>query len=138
MTKLSSLIVLLLSAVYGALNAASAMDTRIIRADTKSFNERELKFRYSEAQAREFLYAATKQSPNAVFDRRCLFIVGTEYMFGVARKDRLPLSGYYVDGNTGRIIKKTSTRYLKWFNRKLPKDPYEKEEVIRGGADDRQ
>lgn len=109
------------------------MDTRILRANSKAFKKQVAALKYDEARAVDLLYSATRDRVDAAFSRRCLFIVGTEYMFGLPGKDRIPLSGFYVDGNTGRITKKESAHNVHWFTRRLPKRAFKSEEVIREG-----
>jgi hypothetical protein len=85
----------------------------------------------TEKDAREILRAAVKGRSGAYFDTEPLLFVNGEYLFGVPEKDRLPLTGYYVDATNGGIVFRKSKFTVSSGEKRLPANPYESEERLK-------
>lgn len=117
------------------LNACTAPQetNRIYRRGTEAYDSAVKNMPIDELQALKLLRAATKDySPIFVFPRP-LFFVNEEYCFGTPEKTFLPLTGYYVNAKSGRILFRGSKKIVTRQDRFLPVDAYEHVTVISEG-----
>jgi hypothetical protein len=69
-------------------------------------------FRISIDQARKFLLEKTKGHKMEFFDSMPTFLTSTDFFFGEPNKYEISISGFYVNGMSGRIIYKESNRLI--------------------------
>lgn len=107
---------------------------RIYYPDSSDYAEVAANFKISSQEALGIMRRLAKKARGTYFFQERLFIVDGEYCFGVHGKIRLPLTGYYVDGASGRVTHRESNQYLKSRDRRLPENAYTSKLVIYDGV----
>lgn len=113
-----------------ALGASDDVGSRIYYRGEKDYVAVIKTVKFSEREAREVLKEALKNKGGAYFDPPPYLFVNGEYLFGIPEKDRLPLTGYYVNATSGSVILRVSKLSVT-RERCLPANAYTSEERIR-------
>jgi hypothetical protein len=125
------IIILVLALVQSIRCFGEEKEREIFWPKSKEYSAAVHHLKYDEKQARELLLEGTRGSAGVYFDHMPLFIYKQEYCFGIPEKTRIPVAGYYVDGNTGAIALRKSSKYIQVNREKLPLDAFESEQVIK-------
>lgn len=108
---------------------------QLLWPNSKAYKTKVKSFRFNEEQAMNLLVEVAKGRKGVYFDKSSSFILGSEYFFASdLDKTAVALTGYYVDGMTGKIVYRKSKYKIKYGAKNLPDAPFESEEVIREGA----
>ena len=105
-------------------------DDRIFLRGTGGYNKAVKSLKFNETAALDMLKNVLKGKERAYFDATPLLLVNRSYLFGVPEKTSTRLEGYYVDGDTGRVIFRTSLMKVTDEER-LPSNAYTSEVEIR-------
>jgi hypothetical protein len=106
--------------------------TMIVWPHTSQYDAKVRTLQLSPQSAHALLVERTRAHPDRFFDQAPLFIIEDEYFFAEPRKTETRLQGFYVNGNTGVIEYKTSTKVLKRGARYLPDNAYQSSTVLGG------
>jgi hypothetical protein len=114
-----------------ALAGAEEDRVRLIYKSNRNYLKVMKKLNYNEADALKILENAVKEMDNVYYSREAIMLVGDEYFFySDLDKLSIPLTGYYVNGNTGSVFYRKSNKSVhkdKW----LPKEAFISENCIR-------
>ena len=87
-------------------------------------------FTFDENSARKALIEKTKNRERVYFDYEPIFIAGDNYFFGIPEKNKIPIQGYYVNGNTLEIEYRESKVSVTSKQSKIKNSDFEKIIVI--------
>jgi len=105
--------------------------TQIVYRGKRDYNAVVQAAKITEKAAREILRDAVKGRSEAYFDTEPYLFVNGEYLFGVPKKDRLPLTGFYVNATSGRVVFRKSKYSVSSGDKCLPANAYESEERLK-------
>jgi hypothetical protein len=131
-----AVVVMQLALPLKAMEKANLQEQKqLLWPNSKAYRTKVKSFRFNDAQALNLLIEVAKRRNGVYFDKNPSFIFGSEYFFAsIPDKMAVPLTGYYVDGMTGKIIYRKSKHKIRYGSRDLPNNPFETEEVIREGT----
>jgi len=106
----------------------------ILWPETPLYSEKVRTLVLSPTEARALLVQNIKQRPDRFVDRSPIFLIGDQYFFAEPRKAEIRLDGFYVDGLTGRIEYRKSSKTVQYGCSVLPEDAFEASELLRRGG----
>jgi hypothetical protein len=107
--------ILSICCTLGCTTKKTASGERVFFKNTAAYNRKLAKLKLNEHQARinyeEYLSTNKIRIPPAgIFDNYHAVIVGDCFVFSFPRKANVDLSGYYVDGHTGKVSERDEGR----------------------------
>jgi len=102
----------------------------ILWPNTKQYDAKVATLALSPQAVHALRVEKTRDRPDGFFDPSPLFIIGDEYFFTVPEKAETRLQGHYVDGTTGVIRYRTSTKTVRGRAREFPEDAYQSVTVV--------
>ena len=110
--KLGTIFLILVSCyIYvGCTGIITKKEKTIHMIRTKSYDEKVSQFKYSPSEAKDILYKYLEKKNEYALMHTHKIIINDEYLFSFAQKlPRVSFSGYYFNGFTGKVEKKSMT-----------------------------
>ena len=108
------------------INTATARGDKedVVWKGTRAYEKRVSSFSIKPKEAFELAWKEHERLKHHIFFQEPEFIVGQWYWFGKATKTEIPLTGYYVNGESGKVEYRRSEKVIKAGAKKLPKDTW--------------
>jgi len=108
------------------MSSLKASDDReeVVWRGSRAYTERVKAFTVKPERAFNIAWKESERVKYPIFFREPEFVVGQWYWFGKSTKNKIPLTGYYVNGHSGKVEYRQSEKLIKAGARWLPKDAW--------------